>query len=192
MIEGRALSRDEIAGIWRIDRSELIEAVYCVVDGALVKKPERHDAKGWPPGEAEKYTPILEDCFDRGGWFYGLFENQRPVGVVVLENRFLGRGGSRLQLKFLHVSSGYRDKGLGKELFSLAASEARKRGAKSLYISATPSEHTIDFYLGLACKVAAEPDPELYELEPEDIHLEHDLRTPAGARSAARDRDRAW
>jgi hypothetical protein len=57
----------------------------------------------------------------------------------------------------------------------LAAVEAKKGGAKSMYISATPSEHTIDFYLRLGCKVTPEPDPELFALEPEDIHLEYDL-----------------
>jgi hypothetical protein len=41
-----------------------------------------------------------------------------------------------------------------------------------MYISATPSEHTVNFYLALGCQLAAEPDSELLELEPEDIHLE--------------------
>jgi hypothetical protein len=59
----------------------------------------------------------------------------------------------------------------------LAAVEAKQRGAKRMYISATPSEHTINFYLRLGCKVAPEPDPELFELEPEDIHLEYDLES---------------
>src|SRR4029077_17309934 len=94
---------------------------------------------------------------------------------AVLESRFIGKGKDHLQLKFLHISSCYRDKGFGQQLFDLAASEARQRGAKSLYISAPPSEHTINFYLRLGCKVVSEPDPELFELEPEDIHLEYDL-----------------
>ena len=175
MIDGRLLSRDEIAKIWRIDRSELVEAVYSVDNGILRLRPEHHDVKGWPPGEAERYAPILADCCDRGGWFYGLFDDENPVGVAVLESRFIGKGSSQLQLKFLHVSSTYRDRGLGGQLFILAATEARKRGARSLYISATPSEHTIKFYLRLGCKPASEPDPELFELEPEDIHLEYDL-----------------
>jgi predicted N-acetyltransferase YhbS len=175
MIEGKNLSRDEIREIWQIDRGELIEAVYYVVNGTLILKPEQYDAQGWPPGEAEKYTPVLEACYDRGGWFYGLFDNQKPVGVVVLESRLIGKGKAQLQLKFLHISRNYRDKGFGKQLFLLAATEARKRGATSLYISATPSEHTIKFYVHLGCKVVSEPDPELFELEPEDIHLEYDL-----------------
>jgi hypothetical protein len=40
-----------------------------------------------------------------------------------------------------------------------------------LYISATPSQNTVDFYLKRGCQVTGDPDPELWELEPEDIHL---------------------
>jgi hypothetical protein len=57
-----------------------------------------------------------------------------------------------------------------------AAEEARRRGAGHMYISATPSEHTVTFYLGLGCCVSASPVPELLELEPDDIHLLFDLK----------------
>ena len=46
---------------------------------------------GWPPGEAEKYTPILTDCFDQGGWFRGMFEDKKLIGVAVLDNKFIGK-----------------------------------------------------------------------------------------------------
>ncbi|MDN7425526.1 hypothetical protein QZM72_04135 [Burkholderia sp. AU45388] len=49
---------------------------------------------------------------------------------------------------------------------------ARAMGAARLYVSATPSRRTIDFYLRLGFTVNPSPDPELYALEPEDIHLE--------------------
>lgn len=174
MTYGRELTRAEIKDIWTtIDRSELIEAIYHLERGALVLKPERYDMQGWPPGEAEASTRLLEDCYDRGGWFYGLFDDSRLVGVAVLEARFIGDPQDQLQLDFLHVSNGYRDQGLGRRLFNLAAAEAGRRGARRLYISATPSQHTIGFYLGLGCSVMAEPDPELFALEPEDIHLEY-------------------
>jgi predicted N-acetyltransferase YhbS len=175
VIEERLLTRNEINKVWRIDRSELIEAVYSLVDGRLVLSPEHYDAKGWPDGEAEKYTPILEDCYDRGGWFYGIFQGDNLIGVAVLESQFIGADKDQLQLKFLHVSRKYRGKGFGKRLFDLAVVEARQRGANSLYISATPSEHTVNFYMRLGCKVTLEPDKELFELEPEDIHLEYNL-----------------
>jgi predicted N-acetyltransferase YhbS len=175
MIEGRALSRDEIKGLWQIDRSEVIEALYYFTDKALVLKPEHYDVTGWPPGEAEKYTPLLEACYDHGGWFYGLFDDQKLLGAAVLESRFIGKSKDQLQLKFLHISNRFRGNGWGKQLFNLAADEARRRGAKGLYISATPSERTINFYLRLGCQVVSEPDPGLWALEPEDIHLEYEL-----------------
>ncbi len=175
MINGRRLSRDEIKDIWTIDRSEVIDALYHLEDGSFHLRPVHHDVRGWPPGEAEQYTPILESCHDRGGWFHGLFDEGRLMGAAVLESKFIGKHGDQLQLKFLHISRPYRSQGWGQRLFGLAKAEAVERGAKSLYISATPSKHTVDFYLRLGCTLAARPDPALYDLEPEDIHCEYKL-----------------
>jgi predicted N-acetyltransferase YhbS len=173
MIHGRNLARGEIQRIWTIDRSEVIEGIYYLEDGALALKAEHFHARGWPPNEAAIYTPLLEDCYIRGGWFYGLFDGDQLVGVAVLESRFIGQPPDQLQLTFLHVGNGYRNQGLGRRLFELAADEAWRRGARRLYISATPSQRTINFYLGLGCTVTPEPDAELFALEPEDIHLEY-------------------
>ena len=175
MINGRELRREEIPTVWSIDRSEVIENVYVITNGELKLRPDHFNVRGWPPGEVEKYTPLLVDCHERGGWFYGLFEDGLLVGVAVLEQRFIGKSGDRLQLKFLQVSRAFRGRGLGKRLFEMAKGVARKKGAAGLYISATPSEHTVNFYMQQGCKLAQEPDPELWELEPEDIHLECDL-----------------
>ncbi len=172
MITARDLLREEIGQVWQIDRSEVIENIYYPEQGGLVLKPEHYDMTGWPPGEAEIYTPLLIDCFDRGGWFHGLFEDGRLIAVVVLDNKFIGRHKDLLQLKFLHVSSAWRKQGLGRRLYELARDRARRLGAKGLYVSATPSENTVNFYLRLGCVVTSEPDPHLFELEPEDIHLE--------------------
>lgn len=172
---GRELLRQEIEQVWKIDRSEVIDNVYRLENGALALRAEHHDVRGWPPGEAEKYTPILLDCFDRDGWFYGLFDHGDLIGAVVLESKRIGRNKDQLQLEFLHVSCAYRKRGLGERLFELAKATARERGAKRLYISATPSENTIRFYSRMGCTVAREPDPELVEREPDDIHLECDV-----------------
>ena len=175
MISERELRRSEIAQVWNIDRSEVIDNLYRLENGTLVLHPHHIDVPGWPPGEPEKYTPILLDCFDRGGWFYGAFDDAALIGAAVLESKFIGKRKDQLQLKFLHVSRAYRNNGLGAKLFELASSTARSRGAKRLYISATPSENTLNFYLKLGCTLAVPPDTELVELEPEDIHLERDV-----------------
>jgi predicted N-acetyltransferase YhbS len=171
----RELTRSEVPYIWQINRRELIENIYYLEDGKLVLKPKHYNMRGWPTGEPERYTPILLDCFDRGGHFWGAFAGELLVGVVVLENRFIGSAKDTLQMKFLHVSSNYRKQGLGKKLFFLAAEKALELEAKKLYISSAPSENTIDFYLNLGCVLATEINEELFALEPGDIHLEFNL-----------------
>ncbi len=178
MIEGRELTRSEILGLWSLDRAEVIDNIYYYENGGLVLKPEHYDMRGFPAGEPEKSSPYLLACYERGGWFYGLFDGDRLVAEVVLDRQFLGPRRDLLQLKALFVSRQYRDQGLGRRLFDLAAEKARSLGAKGLYISATPSEHTINFYTGLGCAPIETPDPELFALEPEDIHLEYDFDQP--------------
>lgn len=174
MIE-RELQRNEVPIVWTIDRREVIDHVYYLENGNLVLKSEHYNMQGWPAGEAEIYTPILLESFDRGGWFYGLFDESSLIAVTVLDGEFIGPEHKHLQLEFLHVSSGYRGRGLGKQLFNLSAAKARKRGARHLYVSATPTQNTVDFYLRLGCRIIATPDPKLYEREPDDIHLECDV-----------------
>lgn len=169
----RLLQREEIPLICQIDRREIVENIYYLSNGELVLKPDYFDIQGWPPGEAELYTPILLDCYERSGTFWGAFENNMLVGVAILESKFIGARSDMLQLKFLHVSRDYRKHGLGSALFQMAVERARSLGAKKLYISATPSENTVNTYIRLGCVLAAEPNPELFALEPEDIHLEY-------------------
>ena len=175
MKTGRTLRREEIERVWNIDRSEVIENLYHLENGTLLLRPRHIDVPGWPPGQAEKDTPILRDCFDRGGWFYGAFDDAELIGVVVLDSKWIGEHKDQLQLKILHVSRAYRKRGLGSELFELTRATARERKARRLYISASPSENTVNFYMRLGCAVTREPDPELLALEPEDIHLECDV-----------------
>jgi len=172
----RDLRRDEIERVREIDRRELIEGVYYHKDGSLVLVPERHDVLGWPPGALEEHISSLRACLDQGGVIFGAFsEDERLRGIAAVGDRFFGAAADRLQLVFLHVSAGARGHGVGSRLFAMAAHRARGRGARVLYVSATPSENTIGFYLGRGCRVADEVDAELFALEPEDIHLEYVL-----------------
>ena len=175
MICFRILTRGEIIQIWSIDRREVIENVYHLENGSLVLKPEHYDIQGWPSGEAEIYTPLLYKSFDKRGRFCGAFDDKTLVGIAILDNKFIGKDKNQLQLKFLHVSRDYRKQGLGRKLFDLVMDKARERGALQIYISATPSENTVKFYLKLGAVVTDEPDPELFELEPEDIHFVCDI-----------------
>lgn len=171
-MEIRGLERQQIQDLWSIDRAEVIDKVYHREGDELLLRSERHEMRGWPPGEAELYGPILLDCFDRGGVFYGAFDGETLTAASVLDGRFMGREQDQLQLKFLHVGRRYRQEGLGRTLFEKAVARARELGARRLYISSTPSENTVQFYLRRGCRVTDDVDAALFELEPEDIHLE--------------------
>jgi hypothetical protein len=44
-----------------------------------------------------------------------------------------------------------------------------------LYVSATPTRGTVDFYVSQGFTPLATPDERLFALEPEDIHMERVL-----------------
>jgi GNAT superfamily N-acetyltransferase len=167
----RQLARHEIETIWTIDRSEVHHHVYQLHDDNLVLTPAYFEIPGWPPGRIEHDTPLLYACFDRGGAFVGMFHDAKLIGVAVVDSVALGAAGDQLQLKYLYVSRDYRRHGVGTRLFHEASAIAHTRGATSLYISATPTENTVNFYQRCGAVVTLTPDPELYVQEPDDIHL---------------------
>jgi len=170
--EFRELERAEIDRVWTIDRREHIASFHRLVDGSLQLEPHDVDVPGWPPDDVAKTTPLLHQMFDRGARFFASFDGEQLVGASVLDTLPRGDSADLLQLEFLHVGRDYRGQGLGSRLFDQARAAARELGARRLYISATPSENTIRFYRGRGATVLAVPDPELFALEPEDIHLE--------------------
>jgi GNAT superfamily N-acetyltransferase len=171
----RLLERHEVNDLWAIDRAEVVDHVYRHVGDRLVLIPEHHDTRGWPPGEQARYAPMLEDCFERGGVFHGAFEGTTFIGAAVLDSRFMGRGGDRLQLKFLHVSRSARGNGVGRRLFEHSLGKARELGARRLYVSSTTSENTVEFYLRRGFCLTDDVDEALLELEPDDIHMELEI-----------------
>jgi GNAT superfamily N-acetyltransferase len=170
-VDLRLLQRHELGLIWTLDRAEVIHSAYRLVDGLLMASPVHADVPGWPPEQVERDGPLLSACFDRGGAFVGAFEAGRLVGVAVLDTVLLGEQRNLLQLKYLYVGHSYRGRGVGRALFERVRAVARDQGAAAFYVSSTPTVGTVDFYLGRGAAVAATPDPELYALEPEDIHL---------------------
>jgi len=171
-MEIRALEKDGIEDIRKIDRSEVIDQLYYYQNGELVLKKKYCDISGWDPNEIERTIANLYDLYDRSGSIFGLFQDERIVGVVALECKFIGSNNDQLQVVFLHIDKNYRKKGYGKILMNQAKEKAKELGAKKLYVSATPSKNTVDFYMHLGCKLASEINAELYQLESDDIHLE--------------------
>jgi N-acetylglutamate synthase-like GNAT family acetyltransferase len=168
-MEIRSVKRKEINDIRNIDRSEIINQIYYYKNSKLILKNEYYNVTGWEPNNIERN---INNLYDRGGSFFGLFQEERIVGIVALECKFIGSNNDQLQVVFLHIDKNYRKKGYGKILMNQAKERAKELGAKKLYISATPSKNTVDFYLYIGCKLASEINADLYQLEPNDIHLE--------------------
>lgn len=171
----RELSLAELDRTAEIDRAELIDGIYRVVDGALALEEYRFDAPGWPPGEPGGNVAKMRGCLERGGAAWGAFDGDRVVGIATLDGRRIGTALDTLDLFFLHVGNGYRAHGIGRELVRLASLAARAAGARRLYASATPSRNTVTFYQRIGFRLASEIDPELYRVEPDDIHMDMKL-----------------
>ena len=171
----RTISRDEIEKFEEIDRSELIEYDYHYKDGNLELVKVHFDVKGFSPEHLKKLKKSLYDLDDENGTIYGAFDGSKLVGLSALENKFRGEEGDMLNFALLHVSNPYRNKGIGRKLSGLVINKVKELGAKRLYVSASPTKNTVDFYMGLGFKLAVKVDEELFALEPKDIHLIMDL-----------------
>ena len=78
-------------------------------------------------------------------------------------------------LATLYVTDAARGSGVGSALVKAVLQTAREQGATDLYVSATPTRETVDFYLAQGFVRLATPNPRLIELEPDDIHLQRKL-----------------
>lgn len=173
MVKIRRMGLSEIGRIAEIDRSEHITTGYVYEDGKLRAETVEWQVPNWRrEGEAfsveahvKGITPILEN----GGVMLGAFNEQhRLVGFAVLRHHLTE---TQAQLDALFVSKAYRRQGIATRLTSQVARLAKTNGALELYVSATPSESAVGFYMSQGFRLADEVNEELYALEPEDIHM---------------------
>ncbi|MHA2497744.1 MAG: GNAT family N-acetyltransferase [Candidatus Hodarchaeales archaeon] len=174
-MEFRRLIREEIKRLAELDRSEIIEDIYYFKNGSLQLKKEFWNVPKWSTEEKRTYIATLTRIFNEGGVILGAFQGSNITGIAALESKFLGKNSDKLNLAGLWVSSQYRKMGIGIALVELLKDDAKELGAKKLYVSATPSQNTVDFYLKRGFQLAKEVDPHLFALEPEDIHMELEL-----------------
>lgn len=158
-----------------IDRSEHQQLRYSVADGQLVSRPFDFDVPGWDPvGNGDHSVAGLiefaEPIVARGGDLLGAFVTGELAGIAVVEAAFQP---SIAWLALLHVDRAHRRHGVASYLWRAALDRARAIGAGAIYVSATPSDSAVGFYLSRGCRLAAplEVNHDLYRLEPDDIHL---------------------
>jgi ribosomal protein S18 acetylase RimI-like enzyme len=166
----------DLPHIYDIDRAERIDMLYIQHGTQLEERHGNFDSPNWLEGDGEHsyraHQAHAEELLTSGAIALGAFDGERLVGVAMLVQHL--RPGIA-QLAWLHVSNGYRDNGIGKRLTDELDRIAKDGGDTEIVVSATPSEHTVRFYMARGLRPMAEPFPELFELEPEDIHLHKKL-----------------
>jgi GNAT superfamily N-acetyltransferase len=157
-----------------LDRSESVPMLYAVRGGEIVSLGRGEEVPQWSGAWLEDVVAFTRRHLEAGGVGVGAFDGGRDgllVGVSVLGGAPVGGDAESLQLALLHVGRPYRRTGLARRLLQHVRREAVHRGARRLYISATPSESALRFYLAQGARLADPPDADLFALEPEDVHL---------------------
>lgn len=171
-INYRELNLSEIELIGTIDRSETIEEVYTFINGLLTLKKSYHSVDGFSREEISYIIDRQKKILTAKGLVFGAFYNNKLIGVASLENKLRGKNKNYCKMDILYVSLPYRNLKIGSHLLRQCKEEARNIGATRIYISATPTRNTVDFYFSNNATLVKKPDSELLQLEPEDIHLE--------------------
>jgi ribosomal protein S18 acetylase RimI-like enzyme len=174
MIEIRMMGKSELGRIAELDRSEHVTLGYFYRDGRLEAEEVDWPTPRWftndhpehsVQAQIKAWTPLLEE---HGGTMFGAFDGDMLVGVAIFRPRLTE---TVAQLAVLHVSKDYRRKGLASRLTAEVVRLAREDHAEQLYVSATPSGSAVGFYQSHGFQLVDKPHPELYALEPEDIHM---------------------
>jgi GNAT superfamily N-acetyltransferase len=164
----RPMAMKDLVRVREIDVAESGSTVYTVVAGQLTlteqiwQRPSR-SASQWQP-----YIEEWETLLQRPGAAIGAFAEGRLVGIAVLRYRLTA---GMAQLAALFVDRAHRRQGIATALTEAVIGLARGDGAQELYVSATPSESAIGFYTSQGFLLAQPVNSELYEREPDDIHL---------------------
>ncbi len=180
MIEYRRMDESDLSKLSELDRSEVIRVGYEVLEGTLVRKDVMWDSPNFiPEGEGE-HTVASEIEFCRGhmardGIAIGGFDRETLVAIGILTPEIRP---AIAQLAYLHVSRAYRRMGIGTAITRRLFEHAVSLGSRQVYVSAVPSESAVSFYKSFGFDLAIDPLAELYDLEPEDIHMFLELEPP--------------
>ncbi len=151
----------------------------------FIRHQETKKVKYWNQGRLEEKDDYFVEEWDehrlRGissflkevayiGSVVAAFDNDKVVGFACVDNEVFF--GEYVNMPYIHVSYGYRDQGIGKELFKMIEKEAKELGAKKLYISTHPDINTYEFYEKMGCIPAKRINRRLFDIEPLDIQME--------------------
>src|SRR3954452_21360470 len=171
----RRLEPSDVVLFASIDRSEHVEVQYRIEDGRLVEAPVViADIPTWDPADSGEHSVASHIAFCAsvvadGAALLGAFDDDGELmGLATVHPTF---EPGLAWLATLHVSRAHRRRGAASALWAAGGASARQAGARSLYVSATPTGSAVGFYLGRGCRLANPVHPQLFAEEPDDIHL---------------------
>lgn len=167
----REMKIEEEVKIKEIDRSERINLIYKNSNEGLKEIRTDHECPTWNTSDLDQLLERFRIEITNGGIAYGAFENECLIGFGVLGHKLRGKNKDRLQIDLMYVTRNFRRQGIGKQLMNELSKEAINRGAKFLYISSTETESAVNFYKNCGSELTDELDEELFDLEPNDIHM---------------------
>jgi GNAT superfamily N-acetyltransferase len=167
------VAHNELSRVGEIDRTERIDVLFEQYGTELVSRRGTWNASAWDPdGRGEHSVAAQHQALvryvDAGGIVRGAFSHGRLVGIGVVVPHLRP---AMAQLAYLHVSREFRSTGIGSRLSVDLELIAQRAGDTEIVVTATPSENTVRFYLGRGYQPMQQPVPELFELEPDDIHM---------------------
>jgi ribosomal protein S18 acetylase RimI-like enzyme len=129
----------------------------------------------WDNKSKSEVISSFISCIEGGGSIIAIYMDDNLIAFSQIESKLFGSKSEYVNLASMQVSYEFRRQGLGKSLFEESCMEAKRMGAKKLYISAHSSEETQAYYRAMGCREATEINPELFEKEPFDVHMEYCL-----------------
>ncbi|NGZ76684.1 GNAT family N-acetyltransferase [Saccharibacillus alkalitolerans] len=185
-IEIRELAPEDAAALAQIDRSEQIESICRIENGREVWTATGHECPSWNEEQLAELQSRFRRELEAGGAAFGAYDGERLAGFGVLGHRWIGPRADTLQVDLMYVSRPYRRIGIGSRLMGVLSEEAAARGAAALYISSTETSSAVGFYRSFGSVNTDRPDPELFALEPLDIHMVRPLKPHSPLKGSAR------
>ena len=168
MITFQEISLQELTNrVTEIDVSEHGAVVYYWIGNELKPAPEEWDRPkrtrdSW---KNDSWTTVMNL---KGVKAWGAFNGEQLVGVIVYRPHLTE---DTAQLAALFTDKDHRRMGIASRLTQQLIQQAKDDGHSKLYVSATPSESAVNFYISHGFVPTQQAHPGLYELEPEDIHM---------------------
>ena len=140
-----------------------------------VRKDEKYvleEQPGMMDWSIDKKREVALDLVDSKYISYLALEEGKIIGFMRLVKELISE---RMILDLIQVDKNFRGQGIGCILWEKAVEEARLNGARELYISACPSEETINFYRAMGADVTDNPILSIANDEPDDLQLVYSL-----------------